>query len=135
MVRANQGGSVLSFLIIGGVLVALLIGGVYFVRNRANDTIARATTDQQKKPDSSHETMTTKSDDKKAGSKTTETKPDASKQEAPAPKPSSTPPAASRPAELPQTGPAETAITMFGASLLVGAATAYYRSRSQRHAL
>ena len=131
MVRANQGGSVLSFLIIGGVLVALLIGGVYFVRNRANDTVARATTDQQKKSDSSHETTTTKSDDKKADNKTTETKPDTAKQEAPAPKPS-TPPTVSRPAELPQTGPAEAFIAMLGASLLAGAATAYYRSRSQR---
>ena len=132
MVRANQGGSVLSFLIIGGVLVALLIGGVYFVRNQANNTIAQATTDQQKKSYMPEEAAPTKTDneDKKAeDKKATETQPDTSKKEAPAPKP------APRPAELPQTGPAETIAAMVGASLLVGAATAYYRSRSQRLAL
>lgn len=134
MVRANQGGSVLSFLIIGGVLVALLIGGVYFVRSQANESVAQATTDQQKKSDMPEEAAPTKTDnkDKKAeDKKTTETKPDTSKKEAPAPTPSP----AARPAELPQTGPAETVAAMLGVSLLVGTATAYYRSRSQRLAL
>lgn len=35
MVRTNQGGSVLGFVIIGGVLALLLIGGAYFVRQQA----------------------------------------------------------------------------------------------------
>jgi LPXTG-motif cell wall-anchored protein len=132
MVRANQGGSVLSFLIIGGVLVALLIGGVYFVRNQANGSVAQATTDQQKKSDMPEQAAPAKTDDKDKKAedkKATETKPDTSKKEAPAPSP------APRPAELPQTGPAETVAAMMGVSLLVGAATAYYRSRSQRLAL
>ena len=33
MVRANQGGSILGFLIIGGALALLFVGGAYFVRN------------------------------------------------------------------------------------------------------
>jgi len=36
MVRTNQGGSVLSFIIVGTVLVALLVGGAYGVRELLN---------------------------------------------------------------------------------------------------
>lgn len=33
MARTNQGGSILGFLVIGGVLAFLLVGGAYLVRN------------------------------------------------------------------------------------------------------
>lgn len=129
MVRSNQGGSVLSFLIIGGVLVALLIGGVYFARTFANDSVVQATGDQKQsnKSDKSDEaTTTTKSDDEKEKPQAPTAKPEASN-----PKPE-TKPVTPRPAELPQTGPAETLVALLGVGLLTGTATAYYRSRQHR---
>lgn len=52
MVRTNQGGSILGFIIIGGVLALLLIGGAYFVRHSLtpaepeSDMISQQTTDE-----------------------------------------------------------------------------------------
>lgn len=52
MVRTNQGGSILTFVIIGGVLALLLIGGAYFVRHNLTptepegDSTSQQTTDE-----------------------------------------------------------------------------------------
>ncbi len=45
--RINQGGSVVSYIVVGVVLVALVVGGVYLLQHRtANDTakVAKTTT-------------------------------------------------------------------------------------------
>lgn len=125
MVRSNQGGSVLSFLIIGAALVALLIGGVYFARAHANDTIAQATSDQ-KQSHESNETTAPKLDEEKA-----KPKPEATKPEVSTPKPQPAP-VTPRPAQLPQTGPTETFMAMLAIGLLTGTSVAYYRSRQHR---
>jgi LPXTG-motif cell wall-anchored protein len=122
MVRTNQGGSMLSFVIVGGVLIALLIGGVYFIRNRASVTVATPSSDQSQTEESAK--MATKPDEKEVKSQ-----PDTAK---PQPQVSSSSESAARPSELPQTGPAETILAMIGAGLLVGSSTAYYRSRDRR---
>ena len=125
MVRSNQGGSVLSFLIIGGALVVLLVGGVYFARTHANDTIAQATSDQ-KQSHKSDETTAPKPNEEEA-----KPKPEATKPEVSTPKPQPAP-VTPRPAQLPQTGPAETFMAMLAIGLLTGTSVAYYRSRQHR---
>ncbi len=50
MVRTNQGGSILTFAVLGGIMALLLIGGAYFVRHNlvpAERTPQVATSEQQ----------------------------------------------------------------------------------------
>ena len=53
MVRTNQGGSILSFAILGGIMALLLVGGAYFIRQRlapAERNPQVAITQEDKKP-------------------------------------------------------------------------------------
>ncbi|HET8884085.1 MAG TPA: hypothetical protein VFM68_01295 [Candidatus Saccharimonadales bacterium] len=43
MARSNQGGSVLSFIIVGSVLTALLVGSAYFVQQRSAQSVVDQT--------------------------------------------------------------------------------------------
>ncbi|HEV7952285.1 MAG TPA: LPXTG cell wall anchor domain-containing protein [Candidatus Saccharimonadales bacterium] len=128
MASSNQGGSILSFIVIGSVLAALLIGGAYFVQRRA----APAGTTQEpvavqpatQSPSEGDKKSTPPADDKKAPAETK--KEPTPVKEAPKPAPQATPPAAN---ELPQTGSAGMISSVLGVGLLSGATIAYVRSR------
>jgi cytoskeletal protein RodZ len=123
MVKANEGGSVLSFVVIGAILVLLLVGGTYFVRQKlfvSADSNGQAPDTSQPKP--SDQTDTSKEPTKKDEPAKT---PDASQPSNPQQNTASTPPAA-----LPQTGPVETLSVVMGVAFLTAAFTAYLRSRS-----
>jgi LPXTG-motif cell wall-anchored protein len=132
MASSNQGGSILSFLVVGGVLAALLIGGAYFVQQRS----ARSATTQtpvavqpaSQSKDQADEKAAPAADDKKVAveTKKEEPKKEEPKKEAPKAAPQTTTPPAK---ELPKTGPAETISSIIGAGLLSGMLVAYARSR------
>jgi cytoskeletal protein RodZ len=145
MVRTNQGGSILSFAILGGIMALLLIGGAYFVRHNlapAERTPQVATTDQQ--DDSSEQNQ----DDDKPAPANNSDKP----KETPAPQQNVVPKAPDstnnnsssesaqtpRPAPvagdqssggLPSTGPSSALFGGFMLSGLVALAVAYAQSR------
>lgn len=125
MASSNQGGSILSFLVIGGVLTALLVGGAYWVQQRSTRSettqapIAVQPADQTTKQEEKKPAPV--AEDKKVA---VETKKEEAKKEAPKPAP-----AAPSTAELPRTGPAEMISSIVGAGLLSGVSVAYMRSR------
>lgn len=128
MTRSNQGGSILSFLIIGGILAVLLIGGAYFVQQRASrpaTTPAPTATQPSTQPGAQSNDK-----DKKVAE---EPKKDAPAKEAP--KQDTTTQATPPAAELPKTGAAETVSSVLGAGLLSGMIVAYVRSRRSLVAL
>lgn len=126
MANSNQGGSILSFLVVGGVLGALLIGGAYFVQHyteRSNATqspIGKPATESTGKAENK---TTPAVDDDKA---TAEPQKEEAPKPAPQPAPQATAPSAS---ELPQTGPTESVIGMLAAGLLTFVVLSYLRSR------
>jgi LPXTG-motif cell wall-anchored protein len=127
MASVNQGGSILSFLLIGGILTAVLVGGAYFVQQRVGGT----TTDKapvvvqpaNQSPDQAANKPTPPADDKKVA---VEPKKEEPKKEAPKAAPQTTTPPTT---ELPKTGPVETISSIVGAGLLSGMLVAYVRSR------
>jgi LPXTG-motif cell wall-anchored protein len=133
MASSNQGGSILSFLIIGGVLVALLIAGAYFVQQRStaphSDKVPVVTQPATQSKDTTDKKQAPATEDKKVA---VEPKKDEAKTEA-APKadaPKATPKPATPPAaQLPKTGLAETVSSLLGLGLLSGMIVAYARSR------
>ena len=127
MVKANEGGSVLSFVVIGAILVLLLVGGTYFVRQKLSVNAETASqTPDTSKSNPSDQTNTSKEPTKKDEPAKTPESPK------PTPAQPSTPPqttASTPPAALPQTGPAETFSIVVGVALLTATFTAYVRSR------
>ncbi len=108
MIKTSQGGSVLSFVVIGAALVLLLVGGTYFVRQNlsvSSDNRGR-NTDTTPKP--SGQTDTTKEPTK---SDEPAKKPEAvqpAKPTTPTPTAPQQNTAVTPPASLPQTGSVET---------------------------
>lgn len=154
MASVNQGGSILSFLLIGGVLTVLLVGGAYAVQQRAtqpgaspvatqpNDTSdkAPAPAAQDKKvavepnKDAQKQEATKQEEAKKAEQQKATAKQEAEKKEAAKPLTPgqvATPPAT----QLPQTGPTENISAILGLGLLSGVSVAYMRSRNRRATL
>lgn len=134
MANSNQGGSILSFLVIGGVLTALLVGGAYLVQQRStrSSTTPAPVVVQPvgQTPDKADTTTAPIADDKKVA---VETKKEEPKKEAPKPAAQQPAPATTKPApataELPKTGPADFLSSIIGAGLLSGMIVAYTRSR------
>jgi LPXTG-motif cell wall-anchored protein len=124
MASSNQGGSILSFLIIGGVLTALLLGGAYFVQQRSADSksapVATQPSDESKDPAKKEQTTPTPpaTEDKKVATETPK-----------AETPKATPQQSTPATELPTTGPAESLSSLVGLGLLAAMTTAYVRSR------
>lgn len=119
MVRTNQGGSVLGFIVVGVVLVALFVGGAYTVHQlSAQPEVAPAQPEQA--PPKSREN---KDDSSKDQPQKTDNQP-AKPQQNPAGNSSQSPAA-----ELPQTGPAELLGTLLALGLLSATAVSYARSR------
>ncbi len=122
-VRTNQGGSVLSFIIVAVVLLLVVVGGIYLVR-RTTGTAQ----DQAVSPDASRTSPETTpapvvpTDDKKDAT------PPASQPSTP--QNTTTPsPSKQSPATLPQTGPVETTISGIIFAILTGTVVSYGRSK------
>ncbi len=153
MVRHSERGSVAGFVIGGIVLLGLLAGAIYVVRNKTPQAadIAQTTTNKPavQSPDSSTATDTTtdttsdaNSDLKAALAKQAEEEKKAQEQQKAqqsesAPQtttPTTTPTTSTAPAEpsshLPTTGPEEAIFPAIGATLLVGVGVAFQRSRA-----
>lgn len=127
MASSNQGGSILSFLVIGGVLAALFVGGTYLVQQRATRSStnqAPVTVQPANQPaDEVDKKTTPAADDKKVA---VDTKNEEAKKDEPKATPQVTTPPST---ELPKTGSAEVLSSIIGTGLLSGAIVAYMRSR------
>lgn len=142
MVRTNQGGSILNFIIVGVVLAVLLIGGAYYVRQKTQtsaDTASAPAPSADQKTNSSQNSSkkqpapsqssdaskdkTTNGDDKKTAPAQTS---------APAQAPASSTPPAATSNQLPQTGPGQTLSSIVALGLLGYMTVAYLRSRRAR---
>jgi LPXTG-motif cell wall-anchored protein len=112
MVRTNQGGSVLSFVIIGVIMAAILVGGVYMVRQQASQPAVETPQEVVEEPPVTSPTETEKEAEKPQKEEAAQKTPQAEKE-----------------VELPQTGPAESFVTLIAVALLGFTATSYLRSR------
>lgn len=130
MVRTNQGGSILGFVIIGGVLALLLVGGVYFVRQQLTTPPSDTETSPQPQPEATPENN------------------EGQGEQSPAPQPETTMPGQQEEqseaqealpgggaGELPQTGPTETFAAVMIFFVLTATVTGYLRSRRQLRSL
>lgn len=120
MIRGNQSGSVLSFIVVGGVLTLLLVGGVYFVRQQMMPKSQLTTQEPASKPQQS-------SDTSNHGTSQTATNNQTGTQNSKTAVPPSD--ASKTATELPHTGIAETVSTLFAVALLCASITAYVQSR------
>ena len=122
MGRTKQGGSILGYVLVGGVLVLLLIGGAYALRNFWSNAPATTEVAQERGNDTPP-----------AETKPEEQKPSESAQNpAPAQPPSDQPtPASPAPgaSQLPQTGPADTLLSVSILVILVACVALYVQSR------
>jgi LPXTG-motif cell wall-anchored protein len=120
MVRTNQGGSVLIFIIAGVVLTALLIGGIFWIHQQNTTapaplptptTPTAPTEPQASKPEESHDSHQTANN--------TPVQPQAT----------NTGPTSS--SELPATGPTESVASILVAAIISGTAVSFVRSRRE----
>lgn len=148
MARTNQRGSILEFIIIGGVMALLLVGGAYFVRrtlvpsdSTSEPKVSRngRSKDSSDSADSSKDAPSDKAPDTKKEDQPKQA--DSPKQDADdAPDDNSSQQASSgepspekqsdTPNNLPQTGPADTVLSSFLVGGIVAAGAAYIRSRN-----
>jgi cytoskeletal protein RodZ len=132
-----QGGSLAGFLIIGGLLALVLVGGLYglnrYNAQKAAEEVAANEAAEEQSPDweSSPEP------ESQEGRTNTDATPEeaengaATDERTPAEEESATEiPTTGQPEELPQTGPADTALGLLILGLLTFAATHYVRSRA-----
>lgn len=152
MKQHRNKGSILGFVLVGALLTALVVGGVfaakrYIAQNQTNDAagaiVAEAPAKEtQKTVTSSDKTSTSKSDElqkalerQSAAEKKAQEQKAASEAAAKAPpapavsNPSNTP-ASTNTKSLPVTGPEDSLIAIAGATLLAAAGVAYGRSRA-----
>ena len=130
MGRTKQGGSILGYVLVGGVLILLLLGGAYAFRtwwSRTPDTTPAPAPTVSDKPatdnkDKSAAQQPSTSDKDKSSDKAT---PAPSQPTAPKPAPTPTTPST----QLPQTGPADTALAVIALGSLVASLGVYLQSR------
>lgn len=118
--RADQNGSIVTFVIVGVVLAAVVAGGVYLVNQRGKQTSHSQPATSQPAPSSSTPSGSSSRNDSQSQPSTSQNSP-----------PSSTG-SASTSERLPTTGPAEDGLRLLFVGIFVGIATAYVRSRQQR---
>lgn len=124
MGRTKQGGSILGYVIVGGVLTLLLLGGAYMLRNNWSG-----------KPAETADKVATQPADKPAATKPEEKKDTPPQSQPAAPQP--TAPAAPAPAapatpntrQLPQTGPADTLLSVAVLAIVMVSLGLYMQSR------
>lgn len=126
MKRTNQGGSILSFVIIGGVLVLLLVGSTYAIRHLlmpvSNGSMPVAQEDESTSgTDKSNESSVPKTDEKADTSTPSQT------DNTPLPSGSTAPEAQ----VLPTTGPADVLVSGLMLGSLVALVATYVRSRHE----
>jgi len=119
--RTNQGGSVVSFLVVGAILAIVVIGAIYTIQKRNND------------PQSSPSPSASQSVSPQAPQESTPASPTATPTPAPTntsqPSTQSSNPSVST-GDLPATGPADDLVMLsLPIALLVGSTVAYARSR------
>lgn len=135
MVRRYEQGSVVGFVIIGILLTAALVAGVWLARRPTDLTQTASNSDSESSSTSEQKDATT---DSTGGNATTDeqlkdTLSQQSSQSSTSQSSSSTTSSSSSTSSssaLPATGPADVALEMLGATLLAGASVAYLRSRS-----
>jgi len=130
-VQANQGGSVINFLIVGIVLAGLVAAGVYVVHHRGEDKAASPSGTVAVSPSASP-----------SASPSSSPSPSVSVKPSSSPKPSASPTQSASPAptdvpttgvdNLPATGPSDMLLSAFPAALLIGVSIAYVQSRRFR---
>lgn len=115
MARTNQGGSVLGFVLIGGVLALLLVGGAYLVRkNSALPSDTGTSPETALQPEEKQEER--------------KTQPAPEKQQTNARQEAKSIPGAGAD-ELPRTGPVQTVVTIAMLSILAAVSVSYIQSR------
>lgn len=129
--RTNQNGSVVTFVIVGVVLAAVVAGGVYLVNQRSKQASSSQPTSSQSAPVSTGEPSSRNTEDQSGASSSSSS---SNSQTSTSPSTSVTSPSA-RGGRLPTTGPAEDGLRLVFVGILAGIATAYVRSRQQRRQL
>jgi len=112
--RTNQGGSVATFIVIGVILAVGLVGTVYLLNKRVQQT---------RSDQSISATSTSKNQNNSTSSKTSTTKTDTSKT------PVSAPTQATNTPEIPTTGPELSVTELIGVYILTATVVAYIISR------
>lgn len=137
MVRTNQGGSVLSFVVVGILLLAIFAGGAYLARQYMHPSPEMPTELPGERPQQSSPPEEKSSEQPVSDSQ----KDDSQKEEAERPQEESKPrsdasgetPASKDNGDghttLPETGPAQMLASLLAAGLLSVAAVSYLRSR------
>lgn len=132
MAHRSEQGNVLGFVLVGALLVALLLGGIYVVRHTMsgnsgsevvnNDTSSPSTSDESEKSDdqSLKDALKQQSSSNQQNSSPSTTDSHSN---------SSSSSSSTHADTLPETGPSETTAAIVGATLLVGAGVSYSRSR------
>jgi cytoskeletal protein RodZ len=129
MVRTNEGGSVLSFAVVGVILAILMIGGVVAVRQQSINSRKPAPAPQKvARVDKGKSATPAPSSSNNAPATPT---PAPSKSETTTPAPQAAEPAPAT-KELPHTGPLQTLTTLLAVGLLTGSLVAYLQSRRYR---
>ena len=119
MARTNQGGSILGFAIIAGVMALLLVAGVYVVRHQLASQSQGAPVPEEQIDDGSSDAST--------GTDTSRPVQDAPVADTKQPEQTASPDHS--PEDLPQTGPADIILSTIAVGAIVGAIVAYMRSR------
>jgi cytoskeletal protein RodZ len=115
MARANQGGSIPGYVVVGVILALLLVSGVYSIRQQ----VSMPSVHHTNKP-------TSQSSSSKSASQTT---PAPSGQSSATSQAASSPQPTSSSSQLPHTGPTEVFDSLIALCLLSGVFVSYYRSR------
>lgn len=131
--RNNQGGAILSFIVIAAILIAVTLGAIYFVQQRgvtarrdqaiaaadklaADQKAAQDATDAARKATVAAQQTASQSPQDATPSTTQTTGTDTSS-------------TATNSSELPTTGPSNSVMTMLAIGMLVGTLVAFVRSR------
>lgn len=134
--RSNQGGAILSFIVIAVILIAVTLGAIYFVQQRgvsvrrdqaiaaanklaADQKAAQDATDAARKATTAAQVAANQASQASGGSTSTQTTT------------TDTSPAATNTGQLPTTGPSNSFVTMLAFGLLMGTSVAFIRSRRE----
>lgn len=127
--RTNEGGSVVTFVIVGAVLAAVVAGGVYLVNQRGEDKRTNQPTpagQNQPSGQTPNPTTTPSPTQPQPKPNTGSQAPQTGQTSTPTTGVNSSAPASD--GNLPTTGPVDDGIRLLALSILIGMATAYVRS-------
>lgn len=117
MKQKRQGGSVPGFVVVAVILIGLLVTGAYFIQQQGRNKPSPAPVVAPEQ---------TGGNEQKPAEEST-TPPPANNVPQPSPNPQAQAPQASN--RLPQSGPADTFVTLLAVTLLTGAGVSYIQSR------